>query len=558
MYFRKKKTGRHTYLQIVEGHRDKGKVRQRVIATVGRLDRPKENGHLEGLLTSGARFSEKVSVVGEHKRGHLETRSTKRIGPGLVFARLWEEAGIGEILRSLLSHRRYRFDIAGAIFLTVVHRLLDPGSDRAAEKWRRDYMLPGVDDGLDLHHLYRSMAWLGEELPASEQTGRTPFAPRCVKDLLEERLFLSRRDLFSEFVIAFFDTTSLYFEGSGGDELGRRGKNKDHRPDLKQMVVGLVLDGEGRPICCELWPGNTTDVTTLLPIVDRLRTRFRIKKICIVADRGMISGKVLAGLESRKDIEYILGARMRKQKEVKYDVLSRAGRYREVHPPRRRAKDPSPLQVKEVIVGDHRYVVCYNEEQARKDAADREAIVRKLKEKLTEGDKALVGNKGFKRYLQAGGAGFEVDEEKIRTEARYDGKWVLRTNADMNTEQVALTYKQLWMVESLFRSVKSVLETRPIYHKSTETIRGHVFCSFLALVMMRALQDRMDVRGWDDAEWDDVLKDLETLDEDDVLTGDGKRFLIRSELKGWCGKAFQAAGVAIPPTIRFAERETGS
>ena len=115
---------------------------------------------------------------------------------------------------------------------------------------------------LDLHHLYRAMAWLGEELPEEEQAGHT-FSPRCTKDLIEEELFFRTRDLFSSLDLVFFDTTSIYFEGEGGQTLGKRGHNKDHRPDLKQMVVGAVIDGDGRPICCELWPGNTADVTTL-------------------------------------------------------------------------------------------------------------------------------------------------------------------------------------------------------------------------------------------------------------------------------------------------------
>ena len=156
------------------------------------------------------------------------------------------------------------------------------------------------------------MRWLGE-----------------VKDSVEEALFLSRQDLFSDLSLAFFDTTSLYFEGAGGESLGQYGNSKDHRPDLKQMVMGAVLTGEGRPVCCELWPGNQADGTALLPVVDRLRQRFGLRRVCWVADRGMISQKTIEGLEERK-LEYILGARMRRQKEVREEVLERGGRYQEV------------------------------------------------------------------------------------------------------------------------------------------------------------------------------------------------------------------------------------
>jgi transposase len=140
------------------------------------------------------------------------------------------------------------------------------------------------------------MAFLGTEL--SEQAKASPFSPRCVKDLIEEKLFFHRRDLFTGLDLVFFDTTSIYFEGKGGQNLGRRGYNKDHRPDLKQMVVSVILDNHGQPICCEMWPGNTTDVTTLLPVVEEIKKRFSIRSFCIVADRGMISAETLEQLES--------------------------------------------------------------------------------------------------------------------------------------------------------------------------------------------------------------------------------------------------------------------
>ena len=128
------------------------------------------------------------------------------------------------------------------------------------------------------------MAWLGEKLPIEKQYGATPFSPRCTKDLIEEELFARRRDLFSTLDLVFFDTTSIYFEGAGGETIGAYGHSKDHRPDLKQMVVGAVLDNEGRPICSEMWPGNTTDVKTLLPVVDRLGAKFGAGDVCVVAD----------------------------------------------------------------------------------------------------------------------------------------------------------------------------------------------------------------------------------------------------------------------------------
>src|SRR3954452_15069727 len=324
MFFRTKTSGPRTYLQIVENRWEDGRPRQRVIATLGRLDQLQQSGQLDALLVPGARLAQSVLLISAHAKGQLPTITTRRIGPALIFQRLWEETGCRRVIERLLDGRRFEFDVERAIFLTALHRLFAPGSDRAADKWKADYQIEGCE-ALQLHHLYRAMAWLGEELPRDQQAGRTPFAPRCTKDRIEEGIFDQRRDLFIDLQLVFFDTTSISFEGEGGQEIGQRGFSKDHRPDLYQMVVGAVLDGQGRPICCELWPGNTTDVTTLIPVVDRLRARFGISKVCIVADRGMISKETIEALEKEdRNWQYILGARMRSQNEV----LARAGRYR--------------------------------------------------------------------------------------------------------------------------------------------------------------------------------------------------------------------------------------
>src|SRR3984957_18215253 len=549
MFFRTKKSGSRSYLQIVENRWENGRSRQRVVTTLGRLDQLQESGQLDALLASGARLAHSVLLLSAHSKGRLPVIRTSHIGPALIFGRLWQQTGCQRVVKQLLGRRRFEFDVERAIFLTVLHRLFVSGSDRAAEKWKQHYQIEGCES-LQLHHLYRAMAWLGEVLPKDQQKDKTPFAPRCVKDRVEEDLFAHRRDLFTDLQLVFFDTTSIYFEGEGGESLGEHGHTKDHRPDLKQMIVGTVLDGQGRPICCELWPGNTTDVKTLIPVVDRLRSRFAINRVCVVADRGMISKETIEELEGNKrGWLYILGARMRAQSEVRDDVISRGGRYRVVHPKSEFSEDPSPLDVKEVWVGDHRYVVCRNQDEARKDAADREAIVAALREQLHAGAKSLVGNRGYRRYLStAGRESFQVDEAKIAEDARYDGKWVLRTNTELDAAEVALQYKRLWMVEHWFRSCKSLLQTRPIYHKCDETIRGHVFCSFLALVLRQELQARLEARG-DDVELAVVILDVDQLQVVEV-DQDGKRFLLRSEAQGTCGPVFQAVGVALPPTVR--------
>jgi hypothetical protein len=550
MFFRQKRSGQHVYLQIVENRWERGRSRQRVVATVGRLDQLRQSGQLDGLLQSGAKFAEAVMVLSAHHRGEVPAIRQQRIGPALIFGRLWDEFQIPQVVQRLLDGRRFALPVERILFLTVLHRLFVSGSDRSCVlNWKERYAIPGIE-AVGLHQVYRGMAWLGDRLPEDQQAHATPFAPRCTKDAFEEALFERWRDLFSHLELVFFDTTSIYFEGRGGEELGQYGNSKDHRPDCKQMIVAVVLDGQGRPICCELWPGNVTDVKTLIPVVDRLRQRFRIRSISIVADRGMISRETIAQLQSEdRGVHFILGARLRSVKEIREEVLSRGGRYREVRGERQKSTDPSPLKVKEVRVEDRRYVVCLNEEQARKDRADREAIVASLQEQLKHGDKSLVGNKGYRKYLSSEGPHFTIDEAKVKWQERFDGKWVLQTDLEeLTAEETALQYKQLWMVEETFRAAKTLLETRPIFHKCDETIRGHVFCSFLALVLRKGLLDRLEAQG-ETLEWAEVLRDLEALEYTEVES-QGKRFLLRSDLGDTTAAVFRAAGVAVPPSIQ--------
>ena len=498
MFVRVKKVGTYRYLQIAENRREGQRVKQTIIATLGRLDKLAASGAIDQLLRSAARFAERVMVLSEHSRDAHDRPDANvvSIGAALIFERLWRETGCQEVVRKLLATRHHHFDVERAVL-------------------RRSCSLDAaICSALDL---------------------------------------------------VFFDTTSLFFTGNGGDTLGQYAKSKDHRSDCKQMVLGMVIDGDGIPVCSEMWPGNTTDVTTLDQVAGRLQSRFGVRRVCLVADAGMISKKMIAAVEARGWF-YILGARLRRTKEVRDVVLSDTGAFDTVEVERQRP-DPMELQVKEVTVNDtpckgtvkaphkpRRYVVCRNADQARKDAATRAQILAALEHKLrSDGPKSVVANKGYKRYLKAEKGAFAVDLDKARDEERFDGMWVLRTNTELTAVEVALRYKQLWMVEQLFRTAKSLLDTRPIFHKTDATICGHVFCSFLALVLRDELFRRMDSAGVS-AEWDDILRDLNALTET-AITYNGKTFVVRSNVIGVAGKIAQCVGVRLPNTVRQVDVE---
>jgi hypothetical protein len=424
----------------------------------------------------------------------------------------------------------------------VLHRLIVSGSDRHADHWRRGVVVPGAES-LTLEYAYKAMTWLGEAIGQD----------RTMTDAIEEALYRHRQPLFGEVSLAFFDTTTLWFEGKGGETLGRRGHSKDHRPHLHQVVLGIVLDGKDRPIASFLMPGNTADVTTLLPVVTRLEQRFGLRKACVVADRGMISAATIAALEAR-GIDYILGVRERSTAEVRTEVIDGVAVPLTIP----RQKGETQLAVKEVKVASRRYILCRNEEEAIKDARARQEILDGLAKKLAQGDcpegtrsvKALIANAGFRRFLKKpAGEGFTIDPAKVEADARFDGLFVLRTNTKLKALQVVLRYRNLLAVEDSFKTAKALLATRPIFHRTDAAIRGHVFCSFLALVLRKELIDRLAARRPKALEWQRIPDDLADLSEIEVEQ-DGRRARLRTAPRPTIDPLCRALGITLPPVFQ--------
>ncbi|MBM3310669.1 MAG: IS1634 family transposase [Candidatus Aminicenantes bacterium] len=508
----------YEYLQIAQSYRKDGKPRQRVLATLGRRDEILANGRYDALLESMAKFSEKHRALAAGRE--MAARTAKSWGPALIFGRLWEEQGLPEIIRALAEDRKFAFDVERVVFAMALQRLCAPGSDLQGSGWVETVEgLPGIE----LQHFYRANGFLAE-----------------VREELERALFQRDRDLFSqELDLVFLDTTSVYVYRDTETTLRKRGYSRDRRPDLPQVVLGVAVDRKGWPVSWEIFPGHTADPAALEAMVGKLRERFRIRRIIVVADRGMMGKDSLALLtEGNTPYDYILGCRMRKQKEVNEEVLSRAGRYEEVD---------KKLKIKEVRIDDRRYVVCLNEEEARKDKAARAAILARLEEKLAEGPKSLLGNKGYARFLKMTKEAMRINDEAVAAEARLDGKFVLRTNTELPAAEVAQTYKSLWRVERTFRETKSTLEVRPIFHHRDDTTIGHIVAGFLALRLEVDLHRRLEEKRVETS-WPTLMRDLSEVRAVRVELGE-KTYLLRTDLRGSAFEAFQAAGVRPPSPV---------
>ncbi|MFQ5905714.1 MAG: IS1634 family transposase [bacterium] len=499
------KSGTYEYLQIVESFRDAGRPRQRVIATLGRRDTVVASGTIDGLLRSLARTS-------------------RSWGPALVFGRLWKNQGLPDILRHLARGRKFGFQPEQVVFALALQRLCCPGSDLQGSGWVETVEADGFKQ-IALQHLYRATRFLAE-----------------IREELELELFERDRNLFTEELdLVFLDTTSVFVYRSEETEWRKRGYSRDRRRDLPQWVLAVAMDQKSWPVSWEIFPGHTADKKALEAMVKKMRERFRIRRVIVVADRGMMSRNTLLLLtgDKKAPYDYILGCRMRKQKEVREEVLGRAGRYEEV---------ASNLKVKEVWIQDRRYIVCLNEEEARRDAERRRAILERLQDVLEKrGSKALVGNRGFSRYLSIDKGSVQIDEEAVVADARLDGKFVLRTNTELPAREVARAYKSLWRVERTFREEKSTLQVRPIFHHRDDTSIGHIVASFLALQLEVDLQRRLEEKKID-VSWPTLMRDLSQVHAVRVEL-DNHKYLLRTDLKGSGHYAFEVAGVRPPPRV---------
>lgn len=506
------------YIQLVRSYRKDGKVHQELMCSLGRLDIMKDDGSLDSLIASLARHSERC-WVDEGSEGI--TPWDKVYGPALVFRRLWEELGLAKELARVQGETWVQFPVEEAVFAMVLHQLLDPGSKLATYRWLGTVYRPEFEK-LELQHLYRALDYLVRG-----------------KEEIEEALFIRNRDLFSLSVdLVLFDTTLVHFEGQGTEGLATMSRPGNY-PDCVKVLVGLVMTADGFPVAHHVFPGNTADIQAFQKALADLKRRFPLRRAIIVADRGVVSEGVIEEME-KQDISYILGMRLRKNKEVCRVVLARAGRYHEV---------ADNLGTKEVWVGDRRYIVCHNPEGEERDRKVREDILARARKDLEKkGPQAFIMPRGLKRYVELVGGELVLKEEVVREETRLDGKWVLRTNTELPTEEVALAYKGLWRIEHAFRELKSGLDVRPVFVYTEDHVRGHIMVCFLALAMEASLQRRLRDMG-SSSNYREVLADLEQL-RAVRFEARGKAWLRRNELPGQSHEAFQAVGLRPPPRIQ--------
>lgn len=403
------------YIQLVRSVRIKGKKnpQQKIMASLGRLDQIKE-GQFDALIKGLAELPTKLKLLDMDENLFME--DSFKLGPRLIVEHLWKKLNLPEILKSLNLTEA----VVEPLFQMILARIDEPVSKRSTVQNLHWYLKPG-EKPFSLSTFYRSL----DEI--------VPHIPK-----IEERLFEAQHgpweqdDFFNPvgLDLIFFDTTSVSVHQTG-DDFFKRGYSRDHRPDLPQFLIGLVVSTSGDPLCHYLFPGNTSDKKAFEKAIHDVRRRFPIKRIIFLADRGYITESLLEGIRTM-GLEYIVGCRLRLEKKVRETVLKTGGRY---------AKYDDVLKCKEVHLDSERYIVIQNAKQAERDRHVRQTLLSDLSKQAGKSLKGLTGNRGYRRYLKNTGT-IEIDSTKVSQDERYDGKWVLRTNVkDMTRIDVIESYK---------------------------------------------------------------------------------------------------------------------
>jgi len=398
-------------------------------------------------------------------------------------------------------------------------RLSSPGSKCATYAWSGDVYGAGFEE-VELHDLYRALDALAAK-----------------KEVLEQGWFARHRDLFTDTDLLYFDTTSTYLEGAHPEGLAAFGYSRDKRRDRRQLALRVVLTRDGLPVAHLLLPGNTADPAAFREALSYLREVLGVRRAILCCDRGMVSE---ANLEAMREagLPYIVATRLRGNKLVTDGVLRQAGRYQVV---------ADNLQVKEVKLEDvdDRYIVCLNPLGAEEDQRNRDGILAHLEEKLAHGSARGLLRGAARRYVRMQGGVVALDRAKIAEGARYDGKWVLKTNTDLPPSEVARAYKGLWQVEQAFRTLKTPLELRPIYHWTESRIRGHVMVCFLAFVLRQLLSKRLAKLGWTGS-FTELLSALGRVRATVLCGKGGQLFRVRDEIPAAAMPALHAVGIRAP------------
>ncbi len=489
----------HKYLQIVGSYKQDGISKHKVVSNLGRADILINSG-LENIVAS----LHKLVKKGKSNLRDITTLKEKaRLNYGyIVFKKLWNKYSLTGLLGSIVKNKKTEYNFPELIFSLVINRLLSPSSKRHHYLHRQRYIQ--TDKESELHQIYRALDILASS-----------------KEKIEEEIFNKNINLFNmQIDVVFYDVTTFHFESQRADELRDFGFSKANKINEVQVVMGLLIDNEGRPIGYELFPGNTFEGKTILRVLKKLKDKFKINQVIIVADKGLNSKMNFKDIKSN-GFDYIVSSRIKNMSVAMQEtILSNQGyidigknktqgtkeeenkevfRYKVIdYENKVTYKDEDTGKTKKIILKE-KLVCTYSSKRAAKDYRDRQRAIEKAKELLAGKDYGKLNNKkGYKKYINIKEKQipeYSLDEDKIKKDSRFDGYYAIAySRLDLSPEEVIEQYHNLYRIEESFRILKSTMETRPIYLRTKAHIEGHFVICFFAFLLERELELRLRKR----------------------------------------------------------------
>lgn len=453
-----KKSG--CYLRIVKTFRDNGKPRQETLYNLGK----KEDYTPEQLQAIGLRLYE----LGGGSLKKLLGDSVRELGRynyGFyqLYSKILKQYGIDTILNRIESRNKISYNLTNSLLLMLLERLNDPSSKRRNYFNQEEYL--GID-AIELHQLYRTLDCLAD-----------------TQHKIQDSIYMTGRNLFNQSLdLVFYDVTTFYFDSEIESGLRQKGFSKDGKMGKAQIVFGLLIDKDKQPIGYRIYRGDFYEGHTFIDAVDKLKDRYRIDKVIVVADRGMLSKTNLEYITQNQGYEFIVGERIKTlPKDIREYLIDKKNYHRSwIY-----TKDGEevPVAYTTVEYQGRKIIGTYSEKRAQKDAHDREERLEKTQYLLS--NPSLIKNKARRYYIKSETKDkYTINEEKIVEDSLYDGFIGIATNNRELPESAILDhYKHLYQIEHSFRKFKTHLETRPMFHWTDKRIEGHICLCYIAYTL---------------------------------------------------------------------------